>query len=124
MTEFPSCRMTDCSNVAIMRTDTCLEHSDVQARRGEHVPGPPAAKLPLDETLQRIDAVLAEHAAKLAARPQCLHCARQALIGSDLCAYHLQPGPLPTTVEPRRYVAFDEACRPDYLRRALRNLFG
>jgi len=47
----------------------------------------------LDDTLARIDEAIDALAAEMAAQPQCRRCARQAVIGSELCAYHLQLGP-------------------------------
>jgi hypothetical protein len=47
----------------------------------------------LDDTLHRIDEAIDALAAEMAAQPQCHRCARQAVIGSELCAYHLQLGP-------------------------------
>lgn len=70
----------------------------------------------LDDTLHRIDAVIAEHAAKLDAQPTCLCCGRQSLIGSDLCAYHLQLSPLPVIAEQpghRRSCQHDGPPGPD-----------
>jgi len=103
----------------------------------------------LDDTLARIDEAIDALAAEMAAQPHCRRCARQALIGFELCGYHLQLEPRETMIEdlggqeePPDFATINERraeaglppipaplfapippARPGWLARALRHLF-